>query len=164
MPTDHKRLTIIPDFQALATVGRDLRHKTKPDRWENVTLGVNGALGELALLIESATTELDAALTRREWNAIADVMNGCADLYDYSGPQIGPLTLLVGNLQDSEGLGAKWGIDTADLVRRLQVLTPLHGFAILAAVRWFWAHCNDVDHQKHNWWLPRYRRRAVQEG
>ena len=161
MPTAHRRLalTLTPDtLAAAATLGRDL--SPDPDRARgDASMAVTGALAEYAAAIDRAARELDPVLTRAEWNAVADVMNGCADLYDYVGPQMSPLVMVTANLQDTPGIGEKWGIDTADLCRRLAALTPTHGYAILAAVRWFWTHLQ-IDHGRDEWWTPAFRRTA----
>jgi hypothetical protein len=60
--------------------------------------------------------------------------------------------MVTANLLDSPGIGKKWKVDVNDLVTRLGALTPLHGEAILAAVRWFWGHPDEINHQKDEWW------------
>jgi hypothetical protein len=157
MPTAKKRVMLQPDTAALVALGRDIG----PDddgNWTEPTACINGALREYADALTRAAGELAAVLTRPEWNAVADVTNGCADLYDYmDGPHVGPLTMVWANLCDSPEAGAKWGIDVADLTARLRALTPLHGYAILAAVRWFWTHCEGIDHAGDSWWAPAFR-------
>lgn len=150
MPTEKTRLTAIPDVEALTAIGYDLDE-------DGQTLCVTGPARRLARLVTRAARELDAVLTRPQWNAIADVMNGCADLYDYADTGVPPLLMLRANLQDSPGLGEKWGIDVADLCRQLDALTPTHGEAILCAVRWAWRHCDAWDHTADDWWTPAFR-------
>lgn len=164
VPTERKRLTLIPDLDALAVLGRDIR-PDEEGRWQDATTAVNGALKRYALLSEQANRELDAVLTRAEWNLIADVNNGCADLYDYAATDCPALVMIRANVVDGdrlEGAGKKWGVDVPGLVAKLDALTPLHGEAIADAVRWFWSH-PDLDHAKDHWWLAAFRRRAVQE-
>jgi hypothetical protein len=156
VPTEKKRITLIPDDDALAVLGRDLTA-------DGATMAVNGALAEYAAVVERSARDLGAVLTRPEWNAIADVMNGCADLMDYGGPTIGPILMVTANLQDSPGIDKKWKIDTADLCRRLSALTAAHGYAILAAVRWFWAHPDEINHGKDVWWSVAFRHAARQD-
>jgi hypothetical protein len=155
VPTEKKRITLIPDDDALAVLGRDLTA-------DGATMAVNGALAEYAFVIDRSARDLAAVLDRKEWNAIADVMNGCADLMDYGGPQFSPLLMVTANLQDSPGIDKKWKIDVPDLCRRLSALTAVHGYAILAAVRWFWTH--KVNHQKDEWWTAAFRHAARQDG
>lgn len=151
MPTEQKRLTAIPDADALAVLGYDTTE-------DGQTACVVGPARRLARLVEQATAELAAVLDRAEWNAIADVMNGCADLYDYAGSDVPALLMVRMNLQDSPGLGEKWGVDVPALCRRLEALTPTHGEAILCAVRWAWRNCDEWDHTKDDWWAPAFRK------
>jgi hypothetical protein len=113
-----------------------------------------GPAQRLARLIERAAR--DIPLVREEWNAVADVLNGCADLYDYADSSVPPLLMITANLQDSPGLGEKWEIDVPGLCRKLNKLSPVQGEAILAAVRWFWRH-TDTDHTTDEWWTPKHR-------
>lgn len=156
MPTERKRITLIPDHDALAVLGRTVEG-------DGATMAVNGALAEYAFIVERAARDLDAVLTRPEWNAIADVMNGCADLYDYGGPQMSPLLMVTANLQDTPGLAKKWKIDVPDLCRRLSALTTAHGYAILAAVRWFWSQGDGINHLKDEWWAVKFRHATKKE-
>lgn len=151
VPTEQKRLTAIPDLDALAVLG----YSTDED---GQTACVTGPARRLARLVEQATAELRPVIVRAEWNAIADVMNGCADLYDYADSDVPALLMVRANLADSPEIGEKWGVDVADLCRRLEALTPLHGEAILCAVRWAWRHCDDWDHTRDEWWEPAFRR------
>lgn len=165
MPTERKRLTFLPDLDALAVCGRDIR----PDeggRWSSPTDQVNGMIRRHALLIDRAARELDAVLTRAEWNLIADVNNGCADLWDYSGSGLPYLTGIAANVEDGDrldGVGGKWAVDVPALLAKLRALTPTHGEAIADAVRWFWDHPQEIDHTRDEWWTPAFRRKAVRE-
>ena len=163
MPTERKRLTFIPDVASLAVCGRDIR----PDeggKWSDASQQVNGVLRRHAMLIEQAARELDAVLSPKEWNLIADVNNGCADLWDYSGSSLPMLAGITANVEDGDMLnkaGEAWGVDAKALVRKLRKLSPLHGEAIADAVRWFWDHPDGVDPTKDPWWLPAFRRQAI---
>lgn len=153
MPTDRKRLTFIPDDDALAVLG----YSTVEDG--DTICGV-GPARRLAKLVERASRELSAVLTRGEWNAIADVMNGCADLFDYADTGTPALLMLKANLQDSPGIDKKWKIKLPDLFAKLGALTDTHGEAILCAVRWAWRNVDAWDHLKDEWWTPAFRRAA----
>lgn len=150
MPTDKTRITAIPDAAALAVLGYDTDE-------DGQTACVVGPARRLARLVTRAARDLDAVITRNEWNAIANVTNGCADLYDYADTDVPPLLLLRADLEDSPGLGEKWGVDVPDLCRRLEALTPAHGEAILCAVRWAWRHCDEWNHATDSWWQPAFR-------
>jgi len=150
MPTEKKRATFIPDSRALAALGYSIEE-------DGDTLCAVGPARRLARLIERASRELDASLSRGEWNAIADVMNGCADLFDYADTGVPALLMLRHNLMDSPGIDRKWKIKLPDLLAKLDALTDTHGEAILCAVRWAWRHCDAWDHTKDEWWKPAFR-------
>lgn len=77
-------------------------------------------------------------LTREQWHAILDANNGVAM---YLGVQnIGwPPRLIWANVDYSPGLGERWGIDQAALVRRLQALPPSALIAIQEVCDRVWA-------------------------
>jgi len=146
------RVTGWPDADALAVLG----YAVEEDGQTGVIVG---PARRLARLVEQATAELSAVLDRNEWNAIADVMNGTADLYDFADSQVPALMMVRANLQDSPGIGKKWGVKLPDLLVKLAALTPLHGEAILCAIRWFWRNTDQkVDHTTEDWWRPEFRR------
>lgn len=151
MPTKKDRLTFIPDDDALAVLGYSVGE-------DGDTLCGVGPARRLARLVERAARELSAVLTRPEWNAICDVMNGCADLYDYADTAVPALLMLKANLQDSPGIDRKWRIKLPDLLAKLDALTDAHGEAILCAVRWAWRHCDERHHARDEWWQPAFRR------
>lgn len=150
MPTEIKRLTAIPDADALAVLGYSVDE-------DGPTGCVVGPARRLARLVGHAARELDAVLARGEWNAIADVMNGCADLYDFADTDVPALLMVRANLQDSPGIDETWGIDLPELLCKLAALTPLHGESILCAVRWAWRNCGEWDHTADDWWQPAFR-------
>lgn len=158
MPTIKRRVTIIPDDEALAVMGYDLNL----DRTV-ITEAINGSCRAAARLIAQAGRELEGVISRAEWNAIADAMNGSAELYDYGRVHTPALQMITANLEDSLGIGKKWKFDVADLCRRLDALTPTHGEAILAAVRWFWQHCQAINHRTDEWWRSAFRLVSVDE-
>jgi hypothetical protein len=179
MPTDKKRVLITPEPSTLAVFGVDA---SDPDNLNAYVIA--GCLSRYARIVEQAAAELESALTRAEWNLIADTLNGCADLTDFAGSPIPPLTLVVAEVSDGHQLnraGEKWLLAAkeeslpmtkarkladdraADLVRRMSELTPAHGEAILAAVRWFWSHPDDIDHAKDDWWTVEFRRKTLGE-
>lgn len=150
MPTERKRITLIPDTRSLDVLGYSLGE-------DGDTLCGVGPARRLAKLVERASRELDAVLSRAEWNAIADVMNGCADLYDYAESDVPAILMLKHNLMNSPGIDKKWKIKLPDLLRKLDSLSDTHGEAILCAVRWAWRHCDEWDHAKDEWWKPAFR-------
>lgn len=157
MPVSKPRITFLPDLDALATLGYDTDE-------DGQTLCGVGPARRLASLVERAARELSAVLTRGEWNAIADVMNGTADLYDYADSDVPALLMLKANLQDSPGIDRKWKIKLPDLLGKLDALTDTHGEAILCAVRWAWRNSQTWDHARDEWWLPAFRRLHARKG
>lgn len=117
-----------------------------------------GPARRLARLVEQATGEI--SFTHAEWNAAADVLNGCADLYDYADSGIEPAQLLLANVQDTPGLGEKWDVNVKAMCQKIRALTPLEGEAVLCAVRWAWRHTDQWDHNQAGWWLVKNRRSA----
>ena len=166
MPSEKKKVTLIPDHDALAVCGRDIR-PGESGRWSDASQQITGLIRRHALLTEQAPRELDAVLSADEWNLIADVNNGCADLWDYSESSIPYLSGIAANVEDGDrldGTGAKWGVDVPELLRRLAALARVHGEAIADAVRWFWDRPEAIAHTVDHWWLPAFRRKAVREG
>lgn len=175
MPTEKKRIQIIPDPGAMAAVGIDVGIA---DNLSSYAIG--GVIGRYADLVRQASRELGAVLNEAQWNLLADVLNGCADVGIASGGGIPAITLITAEVEDAQRLnriGEKWLLTekeeklplarartlaaerVSDLVSRLAALTPAHGVAILAAVRWFWDHPN-IDHTTP-WWTAEYREAAM---
>lgn len=150
MPTDKFRCSVTFDPFTLARLGIDA------GREENQSARtINGCLRRLAMLVEQASRELEAVLTRAEWNLLADALNGCADV---SLPTLCPSHVPALALIDAHGINR-------ELNAKLAALTSVHGEAILAAVRWFWTHTEPgvIDHTKDEWWKPEFRALAATE-
>jgi hypothetical protein len=155
MPTHHSdRVAGVPDLDALIVLGYS--------REEDGQTGViRGPTRRLARLIEQASRDIH--FSRAEWNAVADVMNGCADLYDYADSDVPAGIMVRANLEDSPGLGEKWGIDVKKLLAKIVKLSPTHHEAILCAVRWAWRNVDAWDHSKDEWWTPAFRRKSTKQ-
>ena len=133
---------------------------------------VTGALRRYASLLANAAREIESALDRQEWNYLADVMNGSADLWDWTESPMPAKSLLAANAHDAnelDGAGAKWFGDEEGekrakaLVGKLSRMTEIQAEAVTAAIRWFWTHL-EIDHQEDRWWTLAYRlpqRRAM---
>lgn len=74
-----------------------------------------------------------------EWMAIMDACNGT--IID---SEIAPLPLWA-NVMDFEGLGQKWGVDAAELARKMRDLPPVQACALVEVVRRFWVIAEDMD-------------------
>lgn len=123
--------------------------------------GIDLAVAEYAGLLWLAGREIEGQLDRAEWNMLADALNGCLDLHDFSGG-ISYGTLILAEVSDGHSLnrlGDKWlgckgkkADETAnDLLRRLSAMSALHHAAIAAAVRYFWEH-TEIDIATEEWW------------
>jgi hypothetical protein len=134
-----------------------------------------GALARYADAIDHAGRELDKVFSRQEWNYLADVLNGCADVWEWSeSPAMPSIAWIAANAEDAHSLdraGDKWFGEelepgsgdkaTKAMLAKLRGLAPIQGDAILAAIRFFWSH-TEIDHSKAKWWLPQFRLRAVE--
>lgn len=159
MSTDQrKRASIVPDQTALAVLA------ATPD-----TDGINGSLRRFAALVAAAARDLEAVLSRPEWNYLAAALNGCADLWAWTDAPVPALTLIAAEAWDAHRLnregdqwfGGKKKADeaVAELCRKLKALTPAHG----EAVRRFWADTG-IDHAQEEWWTLAHRLRAAAKG
>jgi hypothetical protein len=99
-------------------------------------------IAAMLVRFESICRSLMPEFSRAEWGAIMDANNGGTDLWvaDVDGYAGG--TLIWANVHDSVGLGEKWDINQAKLVKRLQRLSPAELVAVDEAISRFWNHCN----------------------
>ena len=151
MPTDRRRLYWIVDEYACAVLGHD------PSKLSSVQL--TAAMRRYAGLIAKAAREVERSLSREEWCLLADLPNGCADLWDYSETALPHSLLIVAQLEDGQrldGSGDKWfgaglgDAGTKALVRKIIRWPETHSVAIAAAVRYFWSDPErDSDAE---WW------------
>lgn len=163
MPSDHRRIMLTcHDERPLRLLGLDPATAGAVQIW--------CALARFAGLVEHAGRELETRLDRAEWWLIADCLNGCADLWDYSPNPVRALSLVLLQVEDAirlDGLDRKWlaedPVPAAELGRalltKLAALTPVHGEAILAAVRHFWRH--PETQADSDWWRVAARRQPT---
>ncbi len=159
MPTDKRRISLIVDEDVFRVLALD------PE--EHGATPVSAALSRYADHIARASARVASRLDRAEWNALADVLNGCADLWDYAGFRMTYLMLVRAEVEDGIQLVAldeKWHLAERGkvLLRKLARMTELEGDAIAAAIRFFlWAcsHGNTIDHAVDEWWTLAYRTR-----
>lgn len=176
MPSENRRimLTVTP---ALAKSLRILGLSPEPDNEAGLAVAgamqITATVGRYADAVDRASRELDRLLRREEWNFLADCLNGCADVWEWSETPMGSMFLILAEAEDSQklnGTGDKWfGQEiqpgsgekkTADLLEKLRGLTQIHGDAILAATRYFWSHGQEVDHSEDKWWTVDFRTRT----
>ena len=72
---------------------------------------------------------------RNEWCAIFDANNG-TDVFN--AEDHAPPLIVWANLADSQGIGEKWSINSASLVKRLQKLSVPQLLAVQEACVRFW--------------------------
>lgn len=132
------------------------------DPEQPLSVQIEQSLRHYADLIQRASIEVEAILNEREWNLIADVLNGCLDLMLYSESPISASRLITADVEDGHRLdrvGDKWfGDDDGDLyvgklLAKIRGLSELQCEAILAAVRHFW----QTDEAPKDWWRIKYR-------
>ena len=168
MPTERRRIMLtVLDDTPLRVLGLDPAEAGATQIW--------AALVRHADAVGRAGRDLERLLSPEGWCLVADVLNGCADLWDLSGTPISTLTLIAAEVEDGhrlDGLGDKWfGEGKGDsgvkaLLSTLRGLTPAHGEAVLAAVRFFWSRPDLGVEDK--WWKVSARagekpRRAARE-
>jgi hypothetical protein len=179
MATEYRRLsiTITPALsRSLAILG--LSPDLEPDAGVPVpgAQQIVGAITRYADAVDRASRELDKLLTREEWNYLADVLNGCADIWEWSETPMGSMFLILAEAEDAHSLnrtGDKWFGEelepgsgdkaTKVMLTKLRGLSQIHGDAILAATRYFWSHAQEVDHIEHQWWRVEYRTKAKED-
>lgn len=144
-------------------------------------------LAAWSALLLAASEDNSKVFTGPEWCLIADVCNGTF----FADGTINPVGHIAANVADGhslDGTGYKWLADEGtelegslervgagkptpgmkavdkqvrDLVQRIASLDAVHGWAMVAAVQWFWDHCSDDVPAKSPWWTVTYRRRFV---
>lgn len=104
--------------------------------------GSEGRSAALSGLIERYDTLLDRVrpelLSRSEWMAICDALNGCW----LRGPDwmsIHGIGLQIHDSDRLDGLGRKWKIDAQALSRRLHEMSDAEQLAVVDTVERFWA-------------------------
>ena len=154
MPTKKPRVMItVHDPMTAPTIGVD----------KLAGVSADAAIRRYTAFVEQGARELERLLTRDEWNAIADANNGSADMLDYTEGGVSPLLMIWANVADTPGLGERWHVDVPELVAKLRAMSPHHGAALHAAVKWFWSHTQpgQIDHAYDEWWQPAFRQNAA---
>ena len=126
-----------------------------------LSLQIQESVKILADLVHRASVEVEKILDPEEWNLIADVLNGCLDLYLYSESSLPASLLLTAQVEDAHRLdrvGDKWFEADSDrrmtaLRFKIQDMSELQCHVVLAAVRYFWT----VQEHPDDWWLVKHR-------
>jgi hypothetical protein len=101
---------------------------------ENRSGRLNTVCERYLAMVADELARLD--FSRAEWCAILDANNG-VDLG--LGIGTGGAIMIWANVHDSHGLGEKWSVDQAALVRRLQALPRSSLYAICEVADRFWS-------------------------
>jgi hypothetical protein len=143
---------------------------------------ITAALGHYADAVERANAELDQVLSRAEWNMMADVLGGCANLWDFTESSMSALFFIRAEVEDAQrldGAGDKWFGEELErgsgdkavkaLLKKLAAMSYIHGDAIMAAIRHFWRYSRTIDHSRDIWWTvdcraPRERKGSIHAG
>jgi hypothetical protein len=167
MPTEKRRIQLSVDEEVFRTLALDPR--------EHGAIQVSAALARYARHLGAAAREVEGMFSRDEWNYIADVMNGCADMMDYSETPLSHRISILANVEDGhrlDGAGYKWfgeedraaaDAAVAALAQKLHRLTDLQGDAVAAATRFFWDDSTgSIDHARDPWWTLAFRKKAAE--
>lgn len=103
--------------------------------------GENSLSGAITTLIErysKLTAEATPQLTLGEWCAICDANNGCGIWLSAGGPDQGGQVWMNVAEGEKDGLNEKWGIDCADLGRRIMLMPLDSRLAVWDVAARFW--------------------------
>jgi hypothetical protein len=167
MPTEKRRIAFtLREPGPLNVLGLD------PDLEEGQcgAIQVWAALWRLAAVIEEGAATVEKKLDRADWNLLADVMNGTADLFDHAERPVGSTAGgILANVEDGhalDGVGHKWypegqaNARVRQLARVLKGCSRAEAEAIHAALRWSWTHTgpeHPIDHHADDWWTVAFR-------
>jgi len=106
--------------------------------WEQPTLRVNSIVGRFLAMVEAARP----GLSKGEWCALCDANNGYGLIeemhaFEEGGGSLYWKTLWM-NVEDTPGIGEKWGIDAAALIARLKSMSEVEQIAVAETVQRFW--------------------------
>lgn len=104
--------------------------------------GLSQRIAAVLMRHEAMCRSLMPSFTKAEWRAIMDANNGGSDSLTVESETM-PL-MVWANVHDTSGLGKKWKIDQAKLVKKLQKLSRAELLAVDEAINRFWNHL-DLD-------------------
>lgn len=179
MGTTNKRYSVSPEPKLLAVLGLD---PTLPGKVGGVTsAALAGAIARYADLFHEAARECGKEFPhRREWDFFAEVLSdtefpalddefpahlSCADAIERAHRyprRAGDRWLIAPHERDAVTLaeaGRRVDERVKAIVGQLRQLTAVHGAVILAGVRWYWAHQDELKGTALQWWQPRDRQK-----
>ncbi len=154
---ENRKIQVYPSPQAARMLGADIEGQAGPM--------LNIAIEAFARMVAVATEDVSRTLTREDWCLLADVLNAT-----WIEPAIDPGMQLVATVTDGhrlERVGAKWyGDQAADervaaLVSTLQAMPAEKTWAVVFAVRGFWARHETIDPRTDEWWTLAFRTRTA---
>ena len=157
MSDESKRVQVFPHPSSLALLGIDSAER-------GIGTELTHAIECWAQSMRRAADEVAKSFNRREWNFLADILNGTHMLdVPWTGRH---LAIQAADAQELDAAGDKWFGDgegklkVRDLSKRLDALSFEQAQAICLAARWFWAHHEKINVEKDEWWSLPYRLRA----
>lgn len=176
MPTKRKRVPVAFDDKAVVALGLD------PDiEGEVSSAALAGAVARYADLMYVAAADLDRLWRRAQWAFVAECLRRTKFPAFAPTDHTAHLAVIeaIEEAHAAKRLGEMHFIDAieaaklthaaarkradervAALCQQLRALTPVHGAAVLAAVRWYWAHEAELKGAKDEWWLPHARNKS----
>lgn len=118
-------------------------------------LSVSGRINSICTRYGELISRHMPAFTLAEWCAVCDANNGSI-LDDFPST----VSLLWANVADSEGIGHKWEIDPAKLIKKMRGLDFAESMAVAEVVQRFWADCSQLDNAA---WLKECGAKMIEE-
>lgn len=132
---------------------------------------IEQALVAWSVHVERGAKRVCEHLCRNEWNLLAEVHRGITPTFTMQGAWAAsnPLSMCIANLEDAhivDEVGFKWlgedgDILVKDLVRKLDNLDPVEGWAVIIAIEFFWQHASEIDHLEDEWWTVEHRKKIL---
>lgn len=171
MPAKAKRVSVSVEPDVLARLGID------PARGADAG-SLAGALARYADLFTLAVQDLDREWKPAVWKLLADVCRGIefpaapeassfahAAVADalraaHRDRRVGEVYLLTPgerNVLTVNAAAQRADARVREVCEQLESRTAVHGAAVLAGVRWYWAHHTDPGVAHGAWWMPHQR-------
>ena len=103
---------------------------------------LSGRINSIIIRYGEMTRRHSPALTRGEWAAIFDTLNGTWLAAEVG--EIDPARYLWAEIADNPGVGEKWGVDQSALVSTLRALSYAESIAVAEAAQRFWQECKGL--------------------
>ena len=114
--------------------------------------GSQKVINRYSQLIRLAHDRLKLNLNRNDWNVLAEVVGPCGDFEEIIPCPNSYRYLLRLSLEEQINRE-----DVQDLILKWDKVDDLGAEAIVAALRWFWSHADQIDMESDEWWTPEFR-------